>query len=99
MEDRLKRIISGNKFLKNLVYNLLVEEDLNDEEILAMRKDACKRCAFNDGLSCTRCGCILEIKQPAKTNLNIHSGRMEVTHCPEGKWNDENLAVYYKSIS
>lgn len=75
----------------------MVEEDLNDATIEQMRKDKCDKCPNNNGISCMKCGCVLAIKQAAKTNLNIHNGRIEITHCPEGYWDDANLAVYYQN--
>ena len=95
---RLARIVAGNKWLQGIVHSVLVEEDLNDPVIEAMRWSRCKGCPFNSGGICLGCGgCALAVKVPAKTNLNIYTGRIEVTHCPEGKWDDENLMVYYKT--
>lgn len=101
--ERLARIIGNNKWLKGLVHDVLVEEDLNDPVVETMRRSKCfgdanvRKCTFNDGVVCRACGCVLEIKIPAKTNLNIHKGRIEVTHCPTGQWDDENLMVYYQN--
>ena len=63
-----------------------------------VRLALCKACdRFDeDSGKCLECGCFMEVKTGAKTHRNPDKGmRVEVTHCPLGKWNDMKLAVFY----
>lgn len=46
---------------------------------------------------CKECGCFMEVKTGARTHRNPKRGmRVEVTHCPLGKWGDLEIAEFYK---
>lgn len=47
---------------------------------------------------CRECVCFMEVKAGAKTHRNPAAGfRVEITHCPLGKWGDVAIAEFYKT--
>ena len=85
--------------LELAVKKLLVDEEHGDQAVTDQRWSACLSCQKfkKTNLTCVKCGCYLNVKIPAKVNFNIKHGEYEVTHCPLGKWNDKELAEYYKN--
>lgn len=82
---------------------MLVEEDLDlsnpeEKKINENRKKTCANCPNNvSNLYCNACGCLLSVKQIAKTNFSIKKLSMEITHCPEGLWGDAALANHFSN--
>lgn len=97
--SRIAKIVSSNRLLKSLAFDLLVEEELNNQEIQNFRKGRCDVCQFRNVDICGVCKCVLEIKQASKTNRNIYNGNIEITHCPMGFWDDGNLMTYYNQLN
>lgn len=104
ISERLKKALYNTTLLKKLAYNLLVEEDLNlsnedEKRVFEERKKACGPCPNNaSNLYCKSCGCLLSVKQAAKTNFSIKKMSFEITHCPEGRWGDLALSNYYRNL-
>lgn len=80
--------------------NKAIEGLLTVEKIDALTKQTrlsiCKTCINYDpdAAKCKVCGCFLEAKAGMKININPKTGKTEVTHCPEGKWFDKEIAAY-----
>jgi hypothetical protein len=92
---KAKELVANNPLFKNIVFNLMVEEKMDDENVVKFRESKCNKCIYKDGSWCGACGCVLKIKQQAKTNRSLSSGLIEVTHCYKGFWNDEKIALFY----
>lgn len=76
-------------------------EPLDDPKKTEWRKEQCRKCdkydAEND--KCTVCGCFIDIKSELKYNHNPKKwGRIEITHCPLGKWDDMDIANMYRKV-
>ena len=58
----------------------------------------CKACEkYNTAEDqCTICGCFMEIKTGMKVHRNISKTRNEITHCPEGRWGEEDKEIANK---
>lgn len=92
-------------FLVGGIMQVMVVEEHNDRSVELARLKVCK--GFNDVPACPRynkgfdqcmeCKCIIAAKAKSLTNRNPKKwGRIELTHCPLGKWNDEEIMEYYK---
>lgn len=80
----------------SLVKTVLVVERLDNDFLIELRRDACNSCKNNQNGKCKICKCIIEIKTATKIN-RTKTGGTEITHCPEGKWGDEELANLYNN--
>lgn len=69
-------------------------------ELAEWRMSVCRACPdFKPkNQKCGVCGCYLEIKTACYTNRNPKKMRTEFTHCPNGKWNDKELANQYRAL-
>lgn len=84
---------------RNIIKGLIVVEELPENasaRIRAERSKACDGCDKNVGGECTACGCILDIKQGTLRNFNPKYMEIEITHCPLGKWDDADIAKFYR---
>lgn len=84
---------------------LLAEKALINEKVgdvlAAWRLSICEGCKpFFDDKSrrCKICKCYVDAKTKAGTNYNPIKLRNEVTHCPNGFWEDEEIANFYNKI-
>lgn len=70
------------------------------EDIAAWRLTICQVCEHRDTKEnkCLKCGCFLDLKVVSEVNWRISKNRNEITHCPEGKWNDKAIANEYRRI-
>lgn len=86
------------KMMKAVANELIVVEEIEDEEIKQMRRETCNGCKYRDRPAdmCKVCGCFLDLKIKSKTNRN-KQGKIVVTHCPKGFWDDEEIAKFYNS--
>lgn len=90
-----------NILIKKGIELALKVEPLDNEELEQFRMETCKSCEHynKDNDKCGVCGCFMEIKTGLKYNRNPKKlGRIEITHCPEGKWNDVRTANAYRKI-
>lgn len=77
----------------------LVPNDLRD-----FRRSVCETCPnlLNPGdlktWRCGACGCWLEEKTKALRNRSLQRPKGEVTHCPNGFWNDKDIANHYRAL-
>lgn len=69
-----------------------------DATTAQIRLSICRACPKYDADrdKCTVCKCFMEIKTMAKTHWNPEKMRTEITHCPDGRWGDAEIANYYK---
>jgi hypothetical protein len=82
-----------------LAKNLIVETETTDE-IAAERMAVCMNCEHRKEQEnkCGVCGCFLDLKTKAETNLNPKKARTEITHCPLGKWGDLEITNFYRVL-
>jgi hypothetical protein len=71
-----------------------------DATTAAIRMAICRGCDKYDPErdKCGVCGCYMQVKTSAKTHLNPEQMRVEITHCPLGKWGDDKIAKHYQFI-
>ena len=89
-----------NKVQKKGADWLFLDERLEDQELIEERRQTCYACPNYDAKNdkCKLCTCFVEIKTTMLKNKNIQKGmRVEITHCPDGRWNDADIAEYYKT--
>lgn len=86
---------------------ILIAQYHNNPKVEKLRKRTCRGTKTIPGCvnynpdrdQCKKCGCIIEAKSKALTNYNPLKGmRAEITHCPEGFWDDKETADYYKNL-
>jgi len=80
---------------------LLAVEEHGLKELTEKRLAACNQCENYDQehKQCTVCGCFMDVKTTLVTNRNPHAGgRIEITHCPLGRWDDLHIAQMYNRI-
>ena len=96
IKEKIEKIFHDT--LKAAAKATLSVEQLNDKSIIAERNSICAKCDKRDATldKCKECGCYLEIKSGLKTNINPMYG-VEVTHCPNGKWGDIEIANHYRA--
>lgn len=73
----------------------------NNEALTIARMNACRACPNFDADSqqCGVCGCYMDVKTTLLRNHNPYKGgRIEITHCPEGRWGDAEIANHYRAI-
>lgn len=90
-----------DRIQKEFVELVVVVDKLDreaDAETIAFRKAQCNLCPFRQDNKCSICKCYIDIKTTTKVNRRI-DGTKEITHCPKGKWKDENLVTFYNLIS
>jgi len=98
----------GIQEIKNRVLHLIAEnaivKDLADEATVKFRKPICEGCPRNNKEEnrpfgvCLDCGCFLDLKVTSKINYNPKRLRNEITHCPNGFWNDKETANIYREM-
>lgn len=84
-----------------LVGSALVVEKLNNPTVRNFRQQTCrgdvekgiKPCSFYnpDRDQCKVCKCFISEKSDSKVNYNPYKLRNEVTHCPMGWWDDQEV--------
>ena len=86
------------KLLELAAKELLVVEKV-DDLTKKTRLDICKTCPNYDPgkAKCLICGCFLEAKAGMKVHINPKTLKEEITHCPEGKWFDKEIAEHYRN--
>ena len=86
---------------KALATELLAVEKHNSEELTQTRLAICGGCPNFDSekKKCKACGCFMEVKATLLKHRNPKAfGRIELTHCPEGKWSDKETANAYRKL-
>lgn len=76
-------------------------EKHNIPELTEFRINTCNRCDRfeSEDKTCGVCGCFMDVKTELFSNINpITLGRIEITHCPLGKWMDKHIANAYRII-
>ena len=84
---------------------LLVAEYHNDIKVERYRTRICRgdesknkpACTYYnpDRDQCNSCKCIIDVKAKTLTNYTL-SGDVEITHCPQGFWEDKFVMEYYR---
>ena len=80
--------------------NVALPVEQVDETTRLLRLAVCAACDRFDRNSrkCGECGCFMDVKAATKTHRNPKAGfRIEITHCPLGKWADGQISNFYKS--
>lgn len=100
--------ISTLNDLKNRALHLIAEKVIVKENVdtatAEWRFSICDGCDRNNKSEnkpfgvCMDCGCFLDLKQKSKINWNAKRMRNEITHCPNGFWNDKNIANLYREM-
>lgn len=85
---------------RKIIEGVVVVEELPEEtgeEVAAWRKSICDKCEKRSPKNiCTVCVCILDIKQKTYRNRNFDNLETEITHCPLGRWDDAEIAKFYR---
>ena len=90
-----------NKILSTVADKVLTVEKMKNPLFVQARMNTCRGCPKFDkeNISCTVCGCFMNIKTTLKYNINPKKlGRREKTHCPLGKWDDLDEANKYRKL-
>lgn len=92
-----------NKLLSKVAGLVLEVEKLNDPELKEFRIKTCEsnagKCFDEVNRRCKMCTCFIDAKAGIKVNLNPNKlMRKEITHCHLGKWDDKDLANYYREM-
>jgi hypothetical protein len=80
---------------------VLIVEKLDreaDAETIRFRTMQCDICPNRVNDKCGICKCYIELKVATKVNRNKY-GKKEITHCPIGRWRDEEVQLYYSSLN
>lgn len=80
---------------------LVIVEKLDreaDAETIRWRTNICNSCPNKVNDKCGICKCYIELKVETKVNRNKY-GKKEITHCPEGRWKDKQIQLYYSSLN
>lgn len=86
---------------KTVAKIVLSVEKHNLPELTAFRMNTCKRCDKfeSEDETCGVCGCFMDVKTELFSNINpTVLGRIEITHCPLGKWKDMHIANAYRKL-
>ena len=87
--------------IQRLAKVLLAVKEHKSESITKTRLAICAVCPNYDEekKKCRVCGCFMEVKATLEQNRNPSAkGRIEITHCPEGRWGeqDKKIANFYR---
>jgi len=85
------------KTAAKILFEVLEHED---PELTQFRYNICQGCEKfeKEHERCGVCGCFMDIKTKLTTNRNYQKNRVEITHCPLGKWNDRHIANMYRKM-
>lgn len=84
--------------IKHTLADALIVGQKVGDEVAAWRMAICRVCEHRRDNVCGVCGCFLDLKTKSATNFNPSKMRYEITHCPLGKWDDEEVANHYRSL-
>jgi len=90
------------KKLKRSLAEILIQveklDPIADKDVVEFRLSQCLKCPNNsDGTEqgeCKICKCFVDLKAETYTNRKL-DGTIEITHCPEGKWDDQDILLFY----
>lgn len=90
IKDKVLRVAAGVAIVREKV-----EQSVADE-----RMSVCMGCEHRDEAKnkCNQCGCFLDLKTQSGTNWRPSKNRIEITHCPLGKWGDIETANEYRLL-
>lgn len=92
------------KIGKTLAEAIVVVEKIDPvagKDIIDFRIKRCLECEHNstgtkEG-SCKLCHCFIDLKAETAVNRKI-DGSLEITHCEDGRWDDEHILSHYNSL-
>lgn len=93
------KLIMIDAIKKALASEFLTIEKTENIELIKTRMSICEGCPSFDKekKKCLECGCFMEIKTTLLKHRNPKKkGRVEITHCPLGKWGDKEIANKYR---
>lgn len=82
-----------------IVKTVIILDKVEDKAKIDFRLRCCDTCEHNLGTSCALCGCYIDLKAESLTNVNTDTGKIEITHCPDGRWADEDIMKYYQKLN
>jgi len=86
---------------KRLALGFLVVEKTDNPVVIAYRKGRCGPCENYSGPEsdeCKFCTCVIDAKARSITHRDIRTGKIRLTTCPMGRWNDKDEANYYREL-
>jgi hypothetical protein len=85
--------------LKSFLAKHIIVIERASDDLKKKRLEVCLNCEFKrerEGMDiCAACGCFLDLKASSLININYREKRLEITHCPVGKWNDGWILQQY----
>lgn len=83
---------------KRLIAEQIIVESMVGDDTARWRMSICTSCEHRDAHNntCKLCGCFLDLKTKTAINYSTKRLRSEITHCPDGRWNDKQIADFYK---
>ena len=86
--------------IQRVAAQTVIVQAQTDDDTAGKRLSVCMSCEYRNEKKnkCNKCGCYIDLKAAAAENWNPKKMRVEVTHCPMGKWNDLEVANHYRKI-
>lgn len=90
IKDRILKVAAGIAIVREKV----------DQHVADERMSVCMGCEHRDAdkNKCKVCSCFLDLKTQSGTNWRPSKNRIEITHCPLGKWGDLQTANEYRLL-
>lgn len=86
--------------IKHYLASKIIVKEQVDDETRDWRFGVCLKCEHRDPEEnkCTICTCFLDLKTKSRVNWRPSKNRNEITHCPDGRWNDKEIANEYRAL-
>ena len=86
--------------IKHYLASKVIVKEKVDGETADARFDVCMKCEYRnpEENKCIICTCFLDLKTGSRVNWRPAKNRNEITHCPEGRWNDKEIANHYRAL-
>jgi len=86
---------TGAVMIKKLAKWVFTVQEHGDPELTAFRLGKCEACPHfvKPTRRCGLCGCFMDIKATLATNKSMNG--VQITHCPDGRWDDKHLSYRY----
>lgn len=86
--------------IKHYAASKIIVKEHVDADTAKERMAVCLICEHHDPEEnkCKVCTCFLDLKTYSRVNWRPSKNRNEITHCPEGLWNDKEIANEYRRM-